>query len=304
MLVPYMNLLSFIYFVLAARSVAALLTKCDHSKRQNKRFGPKTTRATISSRYHHSFRQHRLATPPTKTTSTSLLLIINMADDNDGWESVPSKTVQKRQARQKRQQEQEQTKPQGPHVLPWIAPIPVTPQNTQYQPFMILLCGIPGSGKSTLANSLQHAMPFKFVRINQDELGNRRRCEEVTRAVLSNPNRKSQLMQCPVIDRCNFDPEQRAKFVAIAQEFNVPVDCIVFESESLISVDECIQRCETRRNHPTVKPKEARGIVMGMAQQMKPPLATGNPEGIREVRFLRDSNALNDTVVEYLNRLM
>ena len=210
-------------------------------------------------------------------------------DDDDGWESVP-----KKQPRRKNKPRDEQ---QDDGSLPWISFTPPTPENTQFAPFMLLLCGIPGCGKSTFAKSLQKAMPYKYVRINQDDLGNRRRCEELTRAALANG-------QCPVIDRCNFDQDQRAKFVAIARdEYNntVPVDCVVLVAERLMSVEECIQRCQKRKNHPTIAARDARNVVMGMARQMKAPVIA-NQEGIRDVRYITDRNAFNDAIVEYLNR--
>ena len=211
-------------------------------------------------------------------------------EDDGGWASVPKNSDRKRNKRQ------ENMSQHNDDVLPWISEIPPCHNNTQFRPFMLLLCGIPGAGKSTFAKSLQQAMPYKFVRINQDDLGNRKRCEELARAALSNG-------QCPVIDRCNFDNEQREKFVAIAGEFNVPVDCVVLEIETLATVDECIQRCQKRKDHPTIKPSEARGVVIGMAQQMKPPPPTRNREGIRHVWYVPDRNIFNDTIVGYLNRL-
>ena len=209
----------------------------------------------------------------------------NTMGDDDGWETVPKKPIRKKAPQST----------QDDNILPWVSYIPPTKQNSQFEPFMLLLCGIPGSGKSTFARSLQQAMPYKFVRINQDDLGNRQRCEEQTRLALINN-------MCPIIDRCNFDKEQRTKFIAIAAEFGVPVDCVVMGIDTLVTVDECIQRCQQRRNHPTVKPAEAQGVVLVVAQQMQPPPATQNQEGIRHVKYIENTNFFNDTIVEYLNK--
>jgi predicted kinase len=155
---------------------------------------------------------------------------------------------------------------------------------------------VPGSGKSTFAKSLAAAMPYKFVRINQDDLGNRRRCEEMAHEAFVN-------RKCPLIDRCNFDPEQREKFVTIAYGYGASVDCVFFDSNStLVTVDECIKRCEKRSDHPTIKPGEARGVVIGMHKQMKPPKANRNQEGLRLVQYVTDRNAYNDVLVECMNR--
>lgn len=84
-------------------------------------------------------------------------------------------------------------------------------------PFMILLVGCPGSGKSHFARQLEQSVPSKYVRVNQDTLGSRKRCEEMTRNVLLQK-------KCPIIDRCNFDESQRAHFLEIARHCNIPVD--------------------------------------------------------------------------------
>ena len=235
----------------------------------------------------------------------------NNDGDNDGWESVPQK-----QPRRKRKTPQETAATTGANsgALPWISYIFPTTENSQATPFMLLLCGIPGSGKSTFAKSLETSMPYKFVRINQDDLGNRKRCEDLTRTVLERG-------QCPVIDRCNFDKVQRDKFIAIAREFNnnsnnnnnaiVHVECVVLgiarspqeqqRQGGLATVEECIQRCQKRKNHPTLAAKDARSVVTRMARQMDAP-TLGNGEDIRHVRYIADRTAFNKAIVEYQNR--
>lgn len=225
----------------------------------------------------------------------------NMGDD-DGWASVPTKQTRRKQHNYRAQEQQpQQQQVVDSDSLPWVSPIPPTAENSEFKPFVLLLCGVPGSGKSTFAKSLQHGMPFKYVRINQDDLGNRKRCEELARSTLANG-------QCPVIDRCNFDHAQRKHFVMIAAEFGAPVDCLVLQSARLGTVEECIQRCQKRQNHPTIKARDARTVVTGMARDMKAPAATTtsaattNQEGIRHVRYVTDRKAFNEIIGEYFNR--
>lgn len=221
----------------------------------------------------------------------------NNNDDDDGWESVPQK-----QPRRKRN-----TPPEN-GALPWVSYISPTAENSQYTPFMLLLCGIPGSGKSTFAKSLETSMPYKFVRVNQDDLGNRKRCEELTRTVLAQG-------RCPIIDRCNFDELQRDKFIAIAREYSnntshsIAVECVVLglarspqeQQRGGITLDECIQRCQRRKNHPSIAAKDARNVVNSMARQMSAP-TPGNGEDIRHVRYICDRTAFDEAIVEYLSR--
>jgi len=153
---------------------------------------------------------------------------------------------------------------------------------------MILLVGIPGSGKSTLADMLEAGNPLKYVRINQDRIGSRHKCERLCRQAFNDG-------LCPVIDRCNFNTEQRAHFIKIAKEYNAAVDVIVFA----YPVEECIQRCENRTGHETVSPSEARTVVGFMAKEFRPPQ---RDDGLfRTVNHVHNFNMAHHVAVQYLS---
>jgi atypical dual specificity phosphatase len=161
---------------------------------------------------------------------------------------------------------------------------------------MILLVGLPGSGKSTFAKMLETGMPWKYKRINQDSLGNRRACEELCRSTILRDGK------CPVIDRCNFNPMQRKHFLEIAQECNnIPVECIVFS----YPMEVCIQRCESRGSaHETIGPGEARSVVERLIREFYPPLPNRvNTEEFRKLRNVTELQEANDIAMEYLNTL-
>ena len=167
--------------------------------------------------------------------------------------------------------------------------------------FMILLVGLPGSGKSHFAQALAMRNK-KYIRISQDVLKTRPKCESLCRRTLQDGN-------IPIIDRCSFDSTQRLHFLNIAAEFKIPVDCIVFR----YSTQTCITRCEERMNHETVDRQKARGVMMAMNRSFSPPgLGSGGSIGggrsrsqnnhddhdiaayrvIREVTQFRDANNL------------
>ena len=99
-----------------------------------------------------------------------------------------------------------------------------------------------GSGKSTFADNLVSSNPERYVRICQDQLKTRKKCENKCRQALASG-------RVPIIDRCNVNPEQRKHFIEVASEFdNCQVDCIFFD----YSKETCIKRCETRSNHETL----------------------------------------------------
>ncbi|KAF9977316.1 hypothetical protein BGZ73_006357 [Actinomortierella ambigua] len=107
---------------------------------------------------------------------------------------------------------------------------------------VLILVGPPGSGKSTFAERLCQVFP-EFVRINQDDLGDRRACEDVALSALTSKDRKS-----VVIDRCNFDASQRKVWIDIANQASVKdVEAIIMDTPYWI----CKKRILGRSDHPT-----------------------------------------------------
>ncbi len=147
--------------------------------------------------------------------------------------------------------------------------------------FVIMLVGLPGSGKSSFATTLSTGDPERFVRICQDLLKTRKKCESTCRRALRDG-------KIAVIDRCNFDDTQRENFTSIAAEYNVPVDCVVFN----YSVETCVLRCESRSNHETIESHMARGVVKKMASMFKPPSITDIYRSLSEVTHYREADAI------------
>ena len=143
---------------------------------------------------------------------------------------------------------------------------------------VLLLVGLPGSGKSTLAEALCRARPHRYVRVNQDTLGNRKKCVQLARRTLL------QNGQCPIIDRCNASVSQRQHWTALAQEVGAPVDCVVLD----VSDEECWRRCQCRHNHPTLPPHQSRGIIRAMQREWQMPSAP--VEGFRSVTIVQQKD--------------
>ncbi|KAL7343369.1 P-loop containing nucleoside triphosphate hydrolase protein [Rhodotorula toruloides] len=106
---------------------------------------------------------------------------------------------------------------------------------------LIVLAGVVGSGKSTLSQRWEQLMKG-WVRVNQDDLGDRRTCENMVRTRLGEG-------YSVLVDRQNFDAGQRRTWVEIASEFpDVEVGCMVMGT----SKQDCRERLLVRQDHPTI----------------------------------------------------
>jgi len=157
------------------------------------------------------------------------------------------------------------------------------------EPFILLLAGLPGSGKSTFSKKLEELLPNQFVRINQDDLGDRHRCLSAATSAL-------QAGKSPVIDRCNQDHSQRNHWIELARSFNCPIDCIVLDVPPHV----CLARCQRRRNHPTITPQPpdmANAVVNRLAQEFVWPT---KKEGYRNFWQAADDLGMENAFISYL----
>jgi predicted kinase len=114
---------------------------------------------------------------------------------------------------------------------------------------LLVLVGVPGSGKSTFAKQLE---PLGWVRVNQDDLGSRNKCKELV--VKSFKENKK-----VVIDRCNFDVNQRKAWLDLAKDYNCKaVSAIVFDTPHAV----CKDRVVNRQGHPTIAPVEGSKAII------------------------------------------
>ncbi|CAJ1894937.1 unnamed protein product [Cylindrotheca closterium] len=210
----------------------------------------------------------------------------DVTDENDGWEAAPTKNSKKR--RNKRNQN---SSPQWSSPPIMVEPIPPTPQTTNFSPFMILLIGLPGSGKSTFSNLLVEAMPYKFARINQDQLGTRQKCIKAANEALDDN-------KCIILDRCNFDSAQRSTWFDLAKKRKIPVYGLALQVPKLL----CIQRCQGRGNHETVAAKDAAKVVNIVARGFQLPSKEEQQGKFRSYLTLLNSSMLDDAVIHFLNQ--
>ncbi|KAL7468589.1 hypothetical protein ACHAXS_008819 [Conticribra weissflogii] len=137
-------------------------------------------------------------------------------------------------------------------------------------PVLLILCGAQGSGKSTFSQRLVDGRT-SWRHCNQDSIrngqpGDRKAVEKAVRTSLKQGKNV-------VLDRMHLDPTQRAPFLEIGKELNVPVHVAVM----IASEDEVHERVVNRINHPGKVEGQngARIAVSSMAKLVQPSYEEG-----------------------------
>eukprot|EP00525_Craspedostauros_australis_P009136 CAMPEP_0198123698 /NCGR_PEP_ID=MMETSP1442-20131203/38128_1 /TAXON_ID= /ORGANISM="Craspedostauros australis, Strain CCMP3328" /LENGTH=309 /DNA_ID=CAMNT_0043782941 /DNA_START=53 /DNA_END=982 /DNA_ORIENTATION=- len=275
--------------------VSVTLVRASHTRRPSSAVAMKSTQSANGA---------TIGDAQSRTHSADAADISN--EDEDGmWDIVPTKknllknersTLQKQQ--QHRGGDAQHAKQFATDLASSIETVEPTQENIAFKPFMVMMCGLPGSGKSTLARALVQTMPFKFVRINQDELGNRRACEAMCRQTIHDG-------KCPIIDRCNFDLKQRQKWIDIARaEFpnataaKSRIYVVQFDLPDTV----CVQRCKTRGEHETIQPRQAQRIVGMVKKDLRFP-SSKEKRNYRQVYNVQDATDLQNALSTIANHM-
>lgn len=105
---------------------------------------------------------------------------------------------------------------------------------------LVLLCGLPGSGKSTYCGD---HLP-NHVRVSRDDQGN-----DGHRRLFADALKAGQDI---VVDKVNFNHEQRAQWITPARAAGYRVKIVWLKVDRLL----CEKRCANRAGHPTVDPSK------------------------------------------------
>ena len=104
---------------------------------------------------------------------------------------------------------------------------------------LIVLIGPIGSGKTTFSKTLQTNFS---IRISQDEMGRRAYLDHFHQAIQEGVPRV-------IIDRQNFNRDQRSRFVEPARKAGYCITFFEFDWDW----DICFSRVTRRKNHPTIE---------------------------------------------------
>eukprot|EP01033_Poteriospumella_lacustris_P014390 gene14390-10285_t len=168
-----------------------------------------------------------------------------------------------------------------------------------YYPIMLVLCGIPGSGKSTFARRLLAAIPVDYqpywISLNQDALGDRKTVMAHTEYALNHH-------QNTIIDRCNFNAEQRSPWIHLAYKFHIPaVVAFILPDHNNVAV--CAERAYKRGNSDGVHPghPDWNTVCARMNGDYSDPSLEEGFSGIYKCRDAEDITAFVEAIVQAYN---
>ncbi|KYR02438.1 hypothetical protein DLAC_01278 [Tieghemostelium lacteum] len=151
---------------------------------------------------------------------------------------------------------------------------------------ILITCGFPASGKSYFSQKLAES-PEGWKRINQDDLGTRKKCEDLFKQYLKTGDNI-------IVDRCNQDILQRRNWLKMARLAGVSdVHLLWFKIDQQI----CKDRIVVRENHPTI-PKGEEGIqIIDKFQNM---FTEPSPlEGFASLTIIQSEADSNELIVKY-----
>ncbi|GMH38946.1 hypothetical protein BSKO_06844 [Bryopsis sp. KO-2023] len=115
-----------------------------------------------------------------------------------------------------------------PPAIPIVNGIPPVIEDRKHEPLILMMIGCQGSGKTKFSLDLVQYGAVPWARINQDTLrgenykGLRVECVNKARQLLA-------LGYCVIIDRMNFDHEQRAGFIELTKDLGLTIHGVVFK---------------------------------------------------------------------------
>ncbi|KAN0008845.1 hypothetical protein ACTFIU_009511 [Dictyostelium citrinum] len=154
---------------------------------------------------------------------------------------------------------------------------------------LVITCGLPACGKSYFAQAISERSNGAWKRINQDDLGTRKKCEDLLKQHLKAGHNV-------IIDRCNQDIGQRRNWIKMAASLGVAqVHLIWFTIDQTI----CKGRIVVRENHPTIpKGDEGIAIIDKFLTMFVPP---SEFEGFASLTKVSSEQESNDLIEKYIS---
>ncbi|KAM9963968.1 hypothetical protein ACTFIW_005609 [Dictyostelium discoideum] len=169
-----------------------------------------------------------------------------------------------------------------------LPPVVATPLSKSK---LVITCGLPACGKSYFAQAISERSSGAWKRINQDDLGTRKKCEDLLKQYLKAGHNV-------IIDRCNQDIGQRRNWIKLAASLGVAqVHLIWFTIDQTI----CKGRIVVRENHPTIpKGDEGIAIIDKFLTMFVPP---SEFEGFASLTQVSSEQESNDLIEKYISTI-
>jgi hypothetical protein len=143
---------------------------------------------------------------------------------------------------------------------------------------VVVLVGIPGCGKTTMSTKVVSGT--RWARVCQDELGNRKKVLIAAKELFaSRDDADDRKAIGVVIDRCNFDADQRLHWVELAEAVGAVKLCVVLPDADDVTL--CTSRATERGDDGVHTGKEDwSAIVARMGRNYVAPSASERFDGV------------------------
>lgn len=119
---------------------------------------------------------------------------------------------------------------------------------------IILLCGFPASGKSTYANNLTRKDNERCIILSRDKLGGK------IKDMIKKVDEVKHNYEKIIIDNTNINPESRGYFIEWAQENNIPINAVIFNTT--------LEDCQIRHFRRMMNDSNLRGESLFMGKSL------------------------------------
>lgn len=146
---------------------------------------------------------------------------------------------------------------------------------------LVLFVGSPAAGKSTYYKTFLE--PLGYIRVNQDTLGTRQKCQKVAEDLLRDG-------RSVCVDNTNADVQTRKTWLALAETFPVPVRCVHFTTSVDLAQHNNMVRAYASRSGEEKRDLLPKVAFTSYVQRYQKPTLEEGFQDVKEVSFILDDD--------------